>query len=80
MFVIGDLRHTRVWQEAYEEGYEAGYEEGHEEGRQLAIEEHRAWRLRLIAKLEAGQFPAAEIADFLGLDVNLVRKATVKNA
>lgn len=59
MLQIHDIRESRLYQEALQEG--------REEGRQQALE-------RLIPKLAARQMTAAEIADFLGLDLDVVLK------
>ncbi len=66
MFLVRDVRETRVWQEAYEEG------------RQLAIEELRNWRSRALSKMAALKMSAADIAGILGLDLDLVLKTMGK--
>ncbi len=73
MFLVRDVRETRVWQEGYEEGYEEGYRIG----LQMAIDEiskdeQRNWKFHAIAKLSVLHISAADIADILGLDLDLV--------
>jgi predicted transposase/invertase (TIGR01784 family) len=71
MLQVSDLRQTRIYQEAKEEGLQ----EGIEKERQRNFQE----KLRSIAKLAARKMSADDIADLLGLDVELVRKEMAKN-
>jgi predicted transposase YdaD len=70
MLQVHDIRETRVYQEAKQEGMEEGMEKGAEEERQ------RNWQEKLcaISKMAARNMSAADIADVLGLEVDLVRQ------
>jgi predicted transposase YdaD len=70
MLQLGDIRETRVYQEAKEEGKE----EGKEEERQRQLEKN----LRAIGRLAALRIPPAKIAEILEIDVAVVRKALAK--
>jgi predicted transposase/invertase (TIGR01784 family) len=67
MLQVHDIRQSRVYKEAVEEGIE--------KERQRSFEE----KLHAIPKLAARQMSAAEIADILGLDVELVRQQLAKS-
>ena len=62
MLQVHDIRETRVYQE--------GLAEGSQEERQRSLQE----KIAAISKLAARQVPAADIADVLGLDLELVLK------
>jgi len=70
MLQVHDVRETRIYQEAKEEGRK----EGIEKERQRSFEE----KLRSISKLAALKMSADDIADLLGLDLDLVRKEVAK--
>ena len=63
MLQVHDIRETRVYQEALQEGIEKGIQEE---------------QLRTIAKLAARKMSAADIADILGLDLELVCRELAK--
>lgn len=67
MFSLSDLRQTRVFQEALEEGREEGKKRGREEGKLEGKLESVPFLLSLGATVE-------QIAETLGLDVELVRQ------
>jgi predicted transposase YdaD len=71
MFQVHDIRQSRVYKEAVEEGIQLGIE----------IERQRRleWKSRAIPKLAARQMSAAEIADIVSLDVELVRQQLAKS-
>ena len=75
MLQVHDIRQTRVYQEAKEEGRKEGIEEGIEAERQRNFQE----KLRSIARMGALKLSAGEIADLLGLDVDVVRKEMAKS-
>jgi predicted transposase/invertase (TIGR01784 family) len=75
MLQLGDLRKSRIYQEAMQEGREEGREQGREEGRQEGRDEERR---RSIQQLAARKKSAKEIADLLGLELDLVRKVMAK--
>jgi predicted transposase YdaD len=66
MFLVRDIHESRVYQEAMEEGAE--------KERQRFFQE----KLGIIAKMAAKKIPAANIADYLELDVDLVRQEIAK--
>jgi predicted transposase YdaD len=82
MFQLPDLRDTRVYQEAKEEGQKEGIKMAIEKGIEIGIEFERQRnfqeKLRFIVKLVARKMSADDIADLLGLDVDLVRKEMAK--
>jgi predicted transposase/invertase (TIGR01784 family) len=61
MLHVYDIRETKVYQEAKDEGFQEGIEKGIEKERQ-----------RSIARLSAKKMSAQEIADFLGVPIELV--------
>jgi predicted transposase/invertase (TIGR01784 family) len=67
MLQLHDIRESRVYQEAREEGRVKGLEEGFEKGLQ---EERR----RSILRMTARKMPVEDIAECLGLNVELVRE------
>jgi len=67
MLQVHDIRETRVYQEAKEEGAQ--------EERQRHLDE----KLRSVAKMAARGISAADIAEFLGLDVDTVLVELAKN-
>jgi predicted transposase/invertase (TIGR01784 family) len=75
MLQVHDIRETRVYQEAKEEGREEGRMQGREEERQRSWEQNRQAILRMAAR----QISPTDIAEFLGLDVGLVRKTLGQN-
>jgi hypothetical protein len=60
MFIIHDIRESRVWQDAFKEGFEDGLKKG---------------MMIVAARLAASKMPAEVIADILEFDVELVRQA-----
>jgi predicted transposase/invertase (TIGR01784 family) len=82
MLQVQDIRQTRIYQEALEEGKEMGLKEGLEKGKEEGIAAERRRQLkqerRSIAKLAARKIAAKDIAEILGLDVELVRKELAK--
>ena len=72
MLQVHDIRETRVYQDAREEGRQEGRQEGRHEGIAAERERSREEKLALIAKLAARQMPAAEIADLLKLEIDVV--------
>ena len=70
MLQVDDIRKTRVYQEALEEGIEQGIEQGAKKEQQRQYQE----KLGAIAKMAAKNIPAEDIADFLGLEIDLVRQ------
>jgi predicted transposase/invertase (TIGR01784 family) len=75
MLQLGDIRKSRIYQEAMQEGREEGREQGREEGRKEGREEERR---RSIRELAARKKSAKEIADLLGLELDLVRRIMAK--
>ena len=67
MLQVHDIRETRVYQEAKEEGLQ--------EERQRSFQE----KLRAISKMTALKISADDIAEILGMDVELVRQAMAKD-
>ena len=68
MLGLGDLRQTRVYQEALEEGKHEGRLEGKHEGRLEG-------KLELVPRLLALGLSVEQIAEASGLDVAIVRHA-----
>jgi predicted transposase YdaD len=62
MLKVDDIRQTRVYREAQEEG--------RQEERQRQLEE----KVRAIRKMGARNIPAEDIAEYLSLDIDFVRK------
>jgi predicted transposase/invertase (TIGR01784 family) len=79
MLQVSDLRQTRVYQEAKEEGFKEGIEQGIEKGIEKERQRSFQEKLRSIAKMAALKMSADDIADLLGLDVDLVRKEMAKH-
>ena len=75
MLQLGDIRNSRIYQEAMQEGREEGREQGRGEGRKEGRDEERR---RSIRQLAARKKSAKEIADLLGLELDLVRKVMAK--
>ncbi len=79
MLQVHDIRETRVYQEAKEEGLKEGMEKGIEKGMEKGIEKERQRniqeKLGSVAKLAALKMSAEDVAEILGLDIELVRKA-----
>jgi predicted transposase YdaD len=81
MLLVHDIRETKVYQEAKEEGFQEGiekgierafakaFEMGFEKGFEKGIQKERQ---RSIARLSAKKMSAQEIADFLGVPIELV--------
>jgi predicted transposase/invertase (TIGR01784 family) len=74
MLQVHDIRETRVYQEAKEEGLKEGIEQGIEQERQRQLQE----KLRSVAKMAAVPLLPEKIAEFLDLDVELVRSHLAK--
>ena len=70
MFLVDDIRKTRVYQEAKEEGIQ----EGVAKERQRSFQE----KLNAISKMAALNIAAADIARILGMDLDLVRQTIAK--
>lgn len=64
MFLVRDIRETRVYQEAKEEGFIEGFKQGFREGLMQ----------RTVVKLAARKMPPEEIAAVLEVDIELVRR------
>jgi predicted transposase/invertase (TIGR01784 family) len=77
MLGLGDLRQTRVYQEALEEGKLEGKREGMLEGKLEGKREGMLETVPLMFKLGA---TAEQIAEALGLNVEDVRKAAQENS
>jgi predicted transposase/invertase (TIGR01784 family) len=75
MLQVHDIRETRVYQEAKDEGLKEGIDEGVTQERQKHLQE----QLQSIARMAARKVPAEDIAEFLGLDVAVVRAELAKN-
>ena len=67
MFLLHDLRKSRVWQEAYNEGFREGLEEAREEGRLSFLRE-------VIERQQANGRTLKEIAELLILPLAKVRR------
>jgi predicted transposase/invertase (TIGR01784 family) len=82
MLQVHDIRETRVYQEAKEEGLKEGKEEGLKEGMEKGIETERQRsfeeKLRSIPKMAARKMNAADIAEILELDLDLVNRELTK--
>jgi predicted transposase YdaD len=67
MLQVQDIRETRLYQEANEEGIT--------EERERSLQD----KLCSISKMAAAKIPAADIAAFLGLDVEVVQREIAEN-
>jgi predicted transposase/invertase (TIGR01784 family) len=74
MLQVHDIRETKVFQEAKQEGKEEGKEEGLKEGIEKERQRNLQEKLQSISKLAARNLSAEDIADSLGLDIDLVRR------
>jgi predicted transposase/invertase (TIGR01784 family) len=72
MLHVHDIRETKVYQEGWQEGKQEGKQEGFHEGLEKGIEKERR---RSIAQLSARKMSAQEIADALGLPIDVVLSA-----
>ena len=70
MLQVHDIRESRVYQEARQEGLQEGIEKERQRTRQLQLD--------AVAKLAARHLTAAEIADVLGLEIDVVVEMLAK--
>ena len=81
MLGLGDLRQTRVYQEALEEGKLEGRLEGKHEGRlEGKLEGRLEGKLESVPRLLALGLSLEQIAEALGLDVATVRQAAQQSS
>jgi len=73
MLQVHDIRETRVYQEAKEEGIKEGIEKGIEKGVNQERQRQLQAKLQSIAKMAASMLTPEKIAEFLDLDIELVR-------
>ena len=83
MLQLHDIRESKAYQEAREEGEEKGKEEGLKEGIEQGIEQERQRilqeKLLAIPKMASRKLSAADIAEILVLDLEVVSRELAKN-
>ncbi|MBZ8181337.1 hypothetical protein [Oscillatoria salina] len=67
MLQIGELKQTKAYQEAYKKGFKEGFREGFRAARIQT-------KLDMIPKLRKLDWNAEEIAEFLELNLDIIRQ------